>query len=240
MENENNFNLSNKKKELENLRKKLTKKLYKYIFTTFFITTAICAIVGLGARDSLIRILDMYPNIIFVVPVIASAMSICVVSFSKLIPMKEQIDNLREEIEFEEEKEEYDKFKNLSKESKQLSNVMEIKNKKENPNMSYDEMLDFYQKTGGVFADNDEVVKSRLNETENKKMTMKEYVKNFEEFIKTNPEEAKQIASEALIATGVLDENGNAKEQIVTSSQYIGKEEKTPTKTLTKPKKNNK
>ena len=106
--------------------------------------------------------------------------------------------------------------------------------------MSYDEMLDFYQKTGGVFADNDEVVKSRLNETENKKMTMKEYVENFEEFIKTNPEEAKQIASEALIATGVLDENGNAKEQIVTSSQYIGKEEKAPTKTLTKSKMSNK
>lgn len=80
----------------------------------------------------------------------------------------------------------------------------------------------------------------KLNETENKKMTMKEYVENFEEFIKTNPEEAKQIALEALIATGVLDENGNAKEQIVTSSQYIGKEEKAPTKTLTKPKKNNK
>lgn len=72
----------------------------------------------------------------------------------------------------------------------------------------------------------------KLNETENKKMTMKEYVENFEEFIKTNPEEAKQIALEALIATGVLDENGNAKEQIVTSSQYIGKEEKAPTKTL--------
>lgn len=80
----------------------------------------------------------------------------------------------------------------------------------------------------------------KLNEIENKKMTMKEYVENFEEFIKTNPEEAKQIALEALIATGVLDENGNAKEQIVTSSQYIGKEEKAPTKTLTKPKKNNK
>ena len=80
----------------------------------------------------------------------------------------------------------------------------------------------------------------KLNETENKKMTMKEYVENFEEFIKTNPEEAKQIALEALIATGVLDENGNAKEQIVTSSQYIGKEEQAPTKTLTKPKKNNK
>ena len=80
----------------------------------------------------------------------------------------------------------------------------------------------------------------KLNETENKKMTMKEYVENFEEFIKTNPEEAKQIALEALIATGVLDENGNAKEQIVTSSQYIGKEEKAPIKTLTKPKKNNK
>lgn len=80
----------------------------------------------------------------------------------------------------------------------------------------------------------------KLNETENKKMTMKEYVENFEEFVKINPEEAKQIALEALIATGVLDENGNAKEQIVTSSQYIGKEEKAPTKTLTKPKKNNK
>ena len=80
----------------------------------------------------------------------------------------------------------------------------------------------------------------KLNETENKKMIMKEYVENFEEFVKTNPEEAKQIALEALIATGVLDENGNAKEQIVTSSQYIGKEEKAPTKTLTKPKKNNK
>lgn len=80
----------------------------------------------------------------------------------------------------------------------------------------------------------------KLNEIENKKMTMKEYVENFEEFIKTNPEEAKQIALEALIATGVLDENGNAKEQIVTSSQYIGKGEKAPTKTLTKPKKNNK
>ncbi|MFR5756523.1 MAG: hypothetical protein ACLUD7_03705 [Lachnospiraceae bacterium] len=80
----------------------------------------------------------------------------------------------------------------------------------------------------------------KLNETENKKMTMKEYVENFEEFIKTNPEETKQIALEALIATGVLDENGNAKKQIVTSSQYIGKEEKAPTKTLTKPKKNNK
>ena len=117
---------------------------------------------------------------------------------------------------------------------------MEIKNEKENPDMLYDEMLDFYQKTGGVFADNDEVVKSRLNETENKKMTMKEYVENFEEFVKTNPEEAKQIALEALIATGVLDENGNAKKQIVTSSQYIGKKEKAPTKTLTKPKKNNK
>lgn len=80
----------------------------------------------------------------------------------------------------------------------------------------------------------------KLNETENKKMTMKEYVENFEEFVKTNPEEAKQIALEALIATGVLDENGNAKEQIVTSYQYIGKEEKEPTKTLTKSKKNNK
>ena len=80
----------------------------------------------------------------------------------------------------------------------------------------------------------------KLNETENKKMTMKEYVENFEEFVKTNPEEAKQIALEALIATGVLDENGNAKEQIVTSYQYIGKEEKAPTKTLTKSKKNNK
>ena len=71
-------------------------------------------------------------------------------------------------------------------------------------------------------------------------MTMKEYVENFEEFVKTNPEEAKQIALEALIATGVLDENGNAKEQIVTSYQYIEKEEKEPTKTLTKSKKNNK
>lgn len=80
----------------------------------------------------------------------------------------------------------------------------------------------------------------KLNETENKKMTMKEYVENFEEFVKTNPEEAKQIALEALIATGVLDENGNAKEQIVTSYQYIEKEEKEPTKTLTKSKKNNK
>lgn len=80
----------------------------------------------------------------------------------------------------------------------------------------------------------------KLNENENKKMTMKEYVENFEEFVKTNPEEAKQIALEALIATGVLDENGNAKEQIVTSYQYIGKEEKEPTKTLTKSKKNNK
>ena len=80
----------------------------------------------------------------------------------------------------------------------------------------------------------------KLNETENKKMTMKEYVENFEEFIKTNPEEAKQIALEALIATGVLDENGNAKEQIVTSSQYIGKEEKAPTKTLGPKPRNNK
>lgn len=80
----------------------------------------------------------------------------------------------------------------------------------------------------------------KLNETENKKMTMKEYVENFEEFAKINPEEAKQIALEALIATGVLDENGNAKEQIVTSYQYIEKEEKEPTKTLTKSKKNNK
>lgn len=52
-------------------------------------------------------------------------------------------------------------------------------------------------------------------------MTMKEYVENFEEFAKTNPEEAKQIGLEALIATGVLYENGNAKEQIVTSYQYI-------------------
>lgn len=80
----------------------------------------------------------------------------------------------------------------------------------------------------------------KLNETENKKMTMKEYVENFEEFVKTNPEEAKQIALEALIATGVLDENGNAKEQIVTSYQYVGKEENESAKTLTKPKKNNK
>lgn len=80
----------------------------------------------------------------------------------------------------------------------------------------------------------------KLNETEKKEMTMKEYVENFEAFAKTNPEEAKQIALEALIRTGVLDENGNAKEQIVTSCQYIAKEDKVPVKTLIKPKKNNK
>ena len=77
----------------------------------------------------------------------------------------------------------------------------------------------------------------KLNETEKKEMTMKEYVENFEAFAKTNPEEAKQIALEALIRTGVLDENGNAKERIVTSCQYIAKEDKVPVKTLIKPKK---
>ena len=97
----------------------------------------------------------------------------------------------------------------------------------------------YFQEEKVSFGDLKELI-LKLNETENKEMTMKEYVENFEEFVKTNPEEAKQIALEALIATGVLDENGNVKEQIVTSSQYIGKEEKAPAKTLTKPKKNNK
>ena len=58
--------------------------------------------------------------------------------------------------------------------------------------------------------------------------------------VASTAEEAKQIALEALIATGVLDENGNAKEQIVTSSQYIRKEEKAPTKTLGPKPRNNK
>ena len=97
----------------------------------------------------------------------------------------------------------------------------------------------YFQEEKVSFEDLKELI-LKLNETENKEMTMKEYVENFEEFVKTNPEEAKQIALEALIATGVLDENGNAKEQIVTSSQYIRKEEKAPTKTLTRLKKNNK
>ena len=48
---------------------------------------------------------------------------------------------------------------------------------------------------------------------------MKEYLENFKKLAKEHPEEAKKIATEVLIETGVLDENGNYKEQIVTEPQ---------------------
>ena len=64
------------------------------------------------------------------------------------------------------------------------------------------------------------------------KRNMIEFLEKFKEFTKNNPEEAKKVALEVLIATGVLNEDGSSKEQIVTSSQYTEKEDKTPIKTL--------
>lgn len=58
---------------------------------------------------------------------------------------------------------------------------------------------------------------------ENKKM--KEYLESFKKFAKQNPDEAKKIAKEVLIETGVLDENGNSKEQIVTYGQYVNEKQ---------------
>ena len=76
------------------------------------------------------------------------------------------------------------------------------------------------------------LTKLNKNETEEKKIKMEDYLENFKKFAKTNPEEAKKVALEVLIATGVLNEDGSSKEQIVTSSQYTEKEDKTPVKTL--------
>lgn len=45
-------------------------------------------------------------------------------------------------------------------------------------------------------------------------------LENFKNLAKKYPEEAKKIAMEILIETGVLDENGNSKEQIVTEQHY--------------------
>ena len=69
-----------------------------------------------------------------------------------------------------------------------------------------------------------EINSSKIQDEKHKRVSsdeyikmMKEYVENLEELSKTNPELAKQKAQEALIKTGVLDVNGNEKENIVTS-----------------------
>lgn len=52
------------------------------------------------------------------------------------------------------------------------------------------------------------------------KPDMQEYLENLKKLVKEYPEEAKKIAMEVLIETGVLDEKGNFKEQIVTEARH--------------------
>ena len=63
----------------------------------------------------------------------------------------------------------------------------------------------------------------RLTPEESIKM-MKEYLEEFRELKRNNPEKAKEIAKQDLIDIGVLDEQGNPKENIVTG-QFFGWED---------------
>ena len=60
--------------------------------------------------------------------------------------------------------------------------------------------------------------------TDNMLQGMRQVIKNLEKLEKENPEEAKRQAIEALIKSGVLNEDGSTKEQIVTES-HIGYDE---------------
>lgn len=76
---------------------------------------------------------------------------------------------------------------------------------------------------------------AKLNKTaslEKEKIKIEEYLEDFKEFAKTNPEVAKKLALEVLLETGVLNEDGSLKEQIVTSSQHHGKDEQVSVKKL--------
>lgn len=57
-----------------------------------------------------------------------------------------------------------------------------------------------------------------------KRPTHEEYIRGMQEYINKlrtmDREEAKKISKETLIKTGVLDENGNAKENIVTGDFF--------------------
>lgn len=64
--------------------------------------------------------------------------------------------------------------------------------------------------------------------------TLKNYVESLELEMKENKEEAKRKALIALIATGVIDKDGNLKERIVTESHYSDSEEKPPVKKIEK------
>lgn len=75
----------------------------------------------------------------------------------------------------------------------------------------------------------------KLNKTaslEKEKIKIEEYLEDFKEFAKTNPEVAKKLALEVLLEIGVLNEDGSLKEQIVTSSQHHGKDEQVSVKKL--------
>ena len=60
----------------------------------------------------------------------------------------------------------------------------------------------------------------RLTPEESIKM-MKDYLEEFRELKRKDPEKAKEIAKKDLIDIGVLDEQGNPKENIVTG-QFFG------------------
>ncbi|MBR1866938.1 MAG: hypothetical protein IJ801_10630 [Lachnospiraceae bacterium] len=63
----------------------------------------------------------------------------------------------------------------------------------------------------------------RLTPEESIKM-MQEYLDEFRELKRKDPEKAKEIAKQDLIDIGVLDEQGNPKENIVTG-QFFGWED---------------
>lgn len=76
---------------------------------------------------------------------------------------------------------------------------------------------------------------AKLNKTaslEKEKIKIEEYLEDFKEFAKTNPEVAKKLALEVLLEIGVLNKDGSLKEQIVTSSQHHGKDEQVSVKKL--------
>ncbi len=50
---------------------------------------------------------------------------------------------------------------------------------------------------------------------------MKAYLKALEKLSNDDPEKAREVAKESLIKTGVLDENGEEKEKIVTESHLV-------------------
>ena len=76
----------------------------------------------------------------------------------------------------------------------------------------------------GCFIDNSMVAKKRFSSEEAIEL-MKVYICDFEELKKSNPERAREISKRELKKIGVLDENGNPKENIVTGGHvpYIKK-----------------